>query len=420
MGSLKSTPSGSSRPAAAVFSGAEARRIALAAQGFANASRSRLRRPFDDALNRMHIVQIDSVNVFSRSHYMPMLSRHGSYDREAFDRHLWRSGEFTEYWAHEAAFLPVTDRPLFGWRMADYRARHVKSGRAEALAAVMTRVRDRLASDGPQLVRELDDAPRNGRGPWWDWSDTKHAVEMLFAEGEVVSVGREAFQRRYALAEQALPAEVQGEVARADAQRSLIARASCALGIATLSDLADYHRQKPAEVRTAVRDLEDEGVLVPARVAPWVTSTGSPEPAWLHRDARVPSRLAPSALLTPFDPLVWFRPRAERVFGFRYRLEIYTTKEKRQYGYYCLPLLVSGRMAGRLDLKAERPKRAGDPGALLVQAAWQEPGAPAHTAETAVRLLAEAASWQGLAEVRVMGAGNLPLPTQFEAAQAPS
>ncbi|EYT53497.1 hypothetical protein H490_0110375 [Leucobacter sp. UCD-THU] len=398
------------------LSAAEARRIALAAQGFTNAPRLRRRRPFDPALESLHVLQIDSVNVFARSHYLPVFSRHGHYEADALDRHLWRSGEYTEYWAHEAAFVPVRDRALFGWRMDEFRDRNRSDGRAEALAPTIDRVRSALAEGGPQFVRELEDGPRSGRGPWWDWSDTKRAVEMLFAWGEVVSHGREGFQRRYALAEQVLPAQALEPVEREQAQRALVERAARSLGVATLADLADYHRLKAADARSAVRALEDDGVLLPVRVTGWTRADGAPEPAWLHRDARVPARLAPDALLTPFDPVVWFRPRAERMFDFHYRIEIYTPKEKRRYGYYCLPLMVGGRLAGRIDLKADRPRRAGERGALLVQAAWQEQRAPARTAEAAVSLLAKAARWQGLDEVRVSGAGDLPLPARFDAA----
>ncbi|QZY52063.1 winged helix-turn-helix domain-containing protein [Leucobacter tenebrionis] len=392
------------------LSAAEARRVALAAQGFSGSARLRKRRPFDPALDALHVLQIDSVNVFARSHYLPVFSRHGGYDLGALDRHLWRSGEFTEYWAHEAAFIPVRDRALFGWRMDDYRERHRRDGRAEALAATVERVRARLASSGPQFVRELEEEPRGGRGPWWDWSDTKRAVELLFAWGEVATAGREGFQRRYALAEQVLPAEALVPVARSEAQRTLVDRAARSLGVATLADIADYHRLKAADARVAIRSLEEEGILIPIRVAGWSSSSGKPEAAWMHRDARLPARLAPDALLTPFDPVVWFRPRAERMFDFHYRIEIYTPKEQRRFGYYCLPLMVGGRLAGRIDLKADRRNRA-----LLVQAAWREEGAPQRTAEVAERLLSQAATWQGLDSVRFSGAGNLSLPSAFDA-----
>ena len=392
------------------LSAAEARRASLAAQGFSSSTKQRVRRPFDDALARLHVLQIDSVNVFARSHYLPVFSRQGRYDRDQLDRQLWESGEFTEYWAHEAAFIPVSDRPLFGWRMAEYRERHARDERVAALQPMLDRVRAALADGGPQFVRELEEHPRESRGPWWDWSDTKRAVEIMFARGEVVSSGREGFQRRYALAEHALPDTALLEVSREDAQRQLIERASRSLGVGTLADLADYHRMSTAHARQAVHSLEDAGVLLPVSVDGWTKTNGSPEPAWLHVDARVPARLTSDALLTPFDPVVWFRPRAERIFDFHYRIEIYTPKEKRQFGYYCLPLMVGGTLAGRIDLKADRTHRT-----LLVQAAWQEDRAPARTSETAQRLLSQAAAWQGLDSVRVSGVGNLPLPTHFEA-----
>ncbi|MBS3181282.1 winged helix-turn-helix domain-containing protein [Leucobacter manosquensis] len=394
------------------ISAGEARRIALAAQGFANTARIGKRRPFDAALERLHVLQIDSVNVFARSHYLPVFSRHGSYDATALDRHLWRSGRFTEYWAHEAAFIPVQDRPLFGWRMAERRARDERTGRAAQLAPALDRVRARLKSDGPSFVRDLEDGPRANRGPWWDWSETKRAVETLFAWGEVASAGREGFQRRYALADHVLPEQHLGSAPVGDAQRELISRAARSLGIGTLADFADYHRLRLGPARAAVADLVESGELLPVQVEGWTSAAGQFSEAWVHRDARVPSRLAPDALLTPFDPMVWYRPRAERMFGFHYRIEIYTPKEQRQFGYYCLPLMVGGRMAGRLDLKADR---AG--GALLVQAAWRESRAPVRTGSAARALLARAAAWQGLAEVRWSGAGNLELPLRFEAAE---
>ena len=392
------------------LSNEEARRISLAAQGFAGPSRLAKRQPFAPALDRLHVLQIDSVNVFARSHYMPVFSRHGVYDTTQLDAELWGGSEFTEYWAHEAAFIPVRDRALFGWRMADFREKYARSGQAEALSGTLAAVRTALADEGPQLVQDLEAGPREKRGPWWDWSDTKRAVEMLFAWGEVVSTGREGFRRRYALAEQALDGDDLRVVDRGEAQRQLIERAGRSLGVATASDLGDYHRLRPAEARAAIRELEDAGVLLPVTVSGWRNARGEAETAWLHRDAALPSRLTPDALLTPFDPVVWFRPRALRIFDFHYRIEIYTPKEKRQFGYYCLPLMVGGRLVGRLDLKADRANRQ-----LLVQAAWQEAGAPARTPEAAMRLLARAAAWQGLDEVRVMGAGNLALPARFDA-----
>lgn len=387
----------------------QARRAALAAQGFSASQRTKVRRPFDGALDALHVLQLDSVNVFARSHYLPMFSRHGGYDRERLDAHLWRSGEFTEYWAHEAALIPVADRPLFGWRMEQFRQRAEHQGLTEGLAAEITYVRQRLAAEGPLSSGDLEREPRGGRGTWWDWSQTKRAVEHLFGTGEVVSAERVGFQRRYALAEQFLPEHALGTAPAHEAHVRLVEKAALRLGVGTAPDLADYHRLKREPAQAAIDQLEQDGVLIPARVHGWRTKAGKSERAWVHRDARIPSRLAPDALLTPFDPLVWFRPRAERLFHFHYRIEIYTPKEKRQYGYYCLPLMVGGHMVGRIDLKADRAGAA-----LLVQAAWQEPSAPKHTPDVAQRLLSQAAAWHGLTEVRSAGVGNLPLPARWD------
>lgn len=385
---------------------AEARRVALAAQGFSNRVTSRGRVSFAEHLRRLHVLQIDSVNVFARSHYLPVFSRGGSYDTDSFDAMLSSSGRFTEYWAHEAAYIHVEDRPLFAWRMQDFAVKHAE--RARGLASELNRVRAILADGSARRVRELEEGPRERRGPWWDWSDTKRAVELLFATGEVATAGRQQFERRYALAAHILPEHALTRVHRIDAQRALVEQAAASLGVATLADLADYHRMTLKEASVAVRTLQEQGLLLPVQVEGWTTPSGTPAPAWLHRDTRIPSRLAANALLTPFDPIVWYRPRAERLFNFHYRIEIYTPKERRKYGYYCLPLMVQGRLVGRLDLKADRAQKR-----LLVQAAWRENAAPRHTAEVAAELLREAATWQGLAEICVAPTGNLQLPARL-------
>lgn len=381
----------------------DARAMALAAQGFSNTPRLRQRRPFDPALSALHVLQIDSVNVFARSHYVPIFSRNGHYQQAKLDQVLWHSGHFTEYWAHEAAFIRIEDRPLFAWRMQDYRSRFENNGRAAALSKAVDRVRSALAERGPSRVRELEPGKASNSGQWWDWSDTKRAAELLFATGEVVSVGRERFERRYALAHDALPADLLvNPPSRVAAQRCLIEQASRSLGVASLADLADYHRMSMADARHAVRDLESDGTLLPVAVEGWVTPSGKPIDAWVHRGARVPNRLAPNALLTPFDPVCWFRPRAERLFDFHYRLEIYTPEAKRRFGYYSLPLMVDGNLVGRLDLKAVRADHR-----LLVQSAWHEEDAPHHTAEVAAQLLRKAAKWQQLNTIEFTGVGNL-------------
>jgi uncharacterized protein YcaQ len=386
----------------------QARRAALAAQGFSGPAKVPKRRPFDATLKSLHVLQLDSVNVFARSHYLPLFSRIGAYDPQLLDDHLWDSGRFTEYWAHEAALIPVGQRPLFAWRMQQMRERYATKGDEAKLAAPATRVLQRLRDEGPMTSGELEEETGRVRGTWWDWSDTKHAVERLFATGDVAVATRRGFQRVYGLAEDVLPEHALGDVPTETAQRELINEAAQRLGVATLADLADYHRLKLAPARTAVEALQEDGTLVPVHVQGWTDGRGRPLKAWMHRDARIPSRLTPDALLTPFDPVTWFRPRTERIFDFHYRIEIYTPRPKRVYGYYCLPLMVDGRLVGRIDLKADR--RAG---ALLIPAAWQEPGAPAHTAEVAARLLAQAAAWQGLDTIIPSGAGNLPLPHAF-------
>ena len=382
------------------LSAREARYLALAAQGFG----ARRSTTLDHVLTHVHVLQIDSVNVFSRSHYMPAFSRLGAYDRGRLDRTLWQGAEYTEYWAHEAAFIPVVDRPLFTWRMQDFRDRFHRDGRSEALGDTVDRVRRQLATEGPQFVGDLETQPKSNRGPWWDWSDTKRAVELLFATGEVVSAGRTGFKRAYALAEQVLPAAALTTIDREIAQRRLVERAAVSLGVATLADLADYHRMRVAETGRAVRILEAEGVLIPVTVDGWADAQGKPLDAWIHRDTAAPRRVLSDAILTPFDPLCWYRPRTERIFGFHYRIEIYTPKAKRQYGYYSLPLMVGGHLVGRIDLKADRPNKT-----LLVQASWREPDALARTARVAERLLGEAAAWQDLERITWTGIGNLPL-----------
>jgi uncharacterized protein YcaQ len=217
-----------------------------------------------------------------------------------------------------------------------------------------------------------------------------------------VCIERQRFERVYALPEQALAPELLGTPpAEADAVRELVARAASALGIATEADLADYWRMKRVPVRAAVRDLEDAGELVPVVVPGWTTG-GRPTPTWLHRDARRPRRLEAAAVLSPFDPVVWFRPRTERLFDFHYRIEIYTPEPDRKFGYYSLPVLIDDDVVGRVDLKSDRKARV-----LRVQSAWAEAGAPAETAERLVPVLRSAASWQGLDDIDVVGRGDL-------------
>nr|WP_240482482.1 crosslink repair DNA glycosylase YcaQ family protein [Microbacterium sediminis] len=388
-----------------MLSPAQARRIALGAQGLsgarpATAGTARLH----GVMERLGALQIDSVNVFARTHYMPHYSRLGAYDRDALDRMLFgRRKRYVEYVAHEAALVAADDWPLWRFRMDDFRARYAAPGTwAHDHAATLDRLRAELADRGPLRPAEFAQAsPRVARGPWWDWDDVKRGLEMLWRFGDVAIAERRGFERVYALTEHVIPAgALHRELARPDAVRELVARAARASGVATAADLGDYYRLKARDAVPAIAELVDAGVLLPVRVAGWERA-GRPVPAYLHRDAVVPRRVDRTALLSPFDPVVWFRDRALRLFGFDYRIEIYVPAEKRRYGYYSLPVLVGDRLAARVDLKADR---AGS--ALLVQSAWWEPGAPQDAAERIAAELRHAARWQGLERVSVSGWGD--------------
>ena len=381
---------------ASEISPAEARRIALTAQGVNALGReaivtpARLRRQ----IAQLGLLQIDSVNVLVRAHYLPLFSRLGGYDRSVLDQIMVeRPRRFFEYWGHEASLLPVDCHPLLRWRME--RARCGKGiwrrlepfateqrGEADALLA-------RIAAEGPLAASDVAGAA-TGQG-MWVWSEAKHALEWLFWAGLVAATHRRgSFERVYDLPERVLPSAVLNLPTPpvVDAQRELIARASRALGIATADDLRDYYRLPAADAALPIRQLVEEGTLTPVRVRGWR------QDAYLHRDARAGRRIAGAALLSPFDPLVWHRNRAERLFDFRYRLEIYTPRHKREHGYYVLPFLLDGALVARVDLKADR--RAG---MLVMLQAHLEPGAPPHTLEALIDELRRMANWLELADL---------------------
>lgn len=405
------------------LSPALARRIALGAQGLGAATRTvpAGSRALRSTIDRLGLLQIDSVNVFERSHYLPLFARLGAYDKTALDRlTLGEKSPYLEYWAHEAAFIPREAWPLFRWRMDAHRAKHAADDAAWANhnTAMLDWVRALLRAEGPLKASEIEHDANVRRGPWWGWSDVKRALEVLFLYGEVVTAGRDRFERRYALAEQALePYIFEREVARPDAIRELVLRAAAAQGVATLSDLADYYRIKPqTAVRRAVEELVDAGDLEPVTVAGW-DRRGAAQEAWMHRDARRPRRTDGAALLSPFDPVVWFRERALRMFGLHYRIEIYTPAPKRVFGYYVLPVIIDGSIVARVDLKSDRQA-----GVLRVQSAWFERGEqdgvarglrPVSDDDVAARLAAlleDTARWQGLGEVAVVDRGTLAAP----------
>jgi len=352
---------------------------------------------------RLGLHQIDSVSVLARAHYLPAFSRLGGYDRGLVDRAAWGprpARRLWEYWAHEASLLPFDLHPLLRWRMARaergegiYRGLQPFAGERRAEAEALLR---RIAADGPATASDLSQT--RGAGGWWGWSEPKRALEWLFWAGRLTAATRRpSFERVYDLPERVLPAAVLDlpTPAPADAQRALVERAARALGVATAGDLLDYFRLGP-EARPRIAELAEAGRLRPVAVRGW------DRPAWLHADAVAPRRIRGEALLAPFDPLIWRRERAERLFGLRYRIEIYVPAARRLFGYYVLPFLLDGRIVARVDLKADRAA-----GALLVQAAHAEAGAPGDLAERLRGELARMAGWLGLERVAVRGDGPL-------------
>jgi uncharacterized protein YcaQ len=391
------------------LSAAAARRIALAAQGF---GRPRPARPpsvnqIATLVRQLGVLQLDSVNVFSRAHYMPIFSRLGPYDRSRLDRIAGHGTgkidrRLVEYWAHEASLIPVELHPLFRWRMADVDR--------EAWGSI-----SRIARDQPDLVAETlqlvaEQGPIRGRdtgavrppsraGHMWNWHEGKVALEYLFFTGQVTAARRVNFERLYDTTENVLAAEIRDRPTPpvAEAQRQLVRVAAQALGVATEPDLGDYFRLPRSVSKERVAELAATGELIPVEVEGWTA------PAYLWPAARRPRRVNARALLSPFDSLIWFRQRTERLFGFRYRIEIYTPAAKRVHGYYVLPFLLGDALVARVDLKSDRQR-----GALLVQGAFAQDGVdPAHVAAELATELRLVADWLGLDQVSVAGRGDL-------------
>lgn len=354
-------------------------------------------------ISHLGVLQLDSVNVFERSHYLPLLARLGAFDKQLLDSLLHhdgtrRLGRYTEYTAHEAAALPVADWPLWAWhREAPVRAGFRTWG--EEHASLIDEVAAEFRERGALRVTELEHADNVSLGGgWWNRNDVHWAATWLFRHGRLVTVGRQRFERILADATSVLPAEALGQVDRRAAQIELVRRAARAFGVATLDDLADYPRLSRRDGQAAVDALFDSGELEPVTVDGWG------RPAVMLAGTRVPRSVAATALLSPFDPLVWHRPRLQRVFDFEYKISIYTPAAKRQHGYYVLPVLVDDELVGRIDLKSDRSG-----GVLLVQHAHIEErqlGRRTDLARRVAPLIAEAAAWQGLNAVQVVGPGT--------------
>jgi uncharacterized protein YcaQ len=382
------------------LSNAQARRIALAAQGFADplptgrVDRRHLRR----VLDRIGLLQIDSVNVLVRSQELPLFARLGPHPRTLIDDAI-RDGDLFEYWVHEASLVPIDQYHLYRWRMGEpYRWPSFRR-RVEQLGNYIEEVYQRVIDEGPLVAGDLK-ARIGKKGTWWDYDDGKTALEALFSMGRITARRRpHDFARVYDLPERMIRAEALARPALPahEARKELLVLAARYHGVGTLQDLADYHRLGPTLCKPALAELVEEGRLLPVTVREWDRL------AYLHPEARLRRRISARALLSPFDPVVWTRDRALRMFGFHYRIEIYTPTPMRQYGYYVLPFLLGDELVGRVDLKADRANRA-----LLVQSAWAEPAV--NEREVAAELMEELrlmASWLELDRIDVTGHGDL-------------
>ena len=396
-------------PKAEELSAYQARSIALAAQGLQQSGKLvskelniyALRRTFQD----IGVLQIDAVSVVARSHLLVLRSRLGSSQErllEVLNRSAYKRRDLTEYWCHEASYLPVQDWPLFKWRMQEAQSGKVWKGiwdfvtnNRKFVEAVHEKIRDLGPSSAGQL------GSQKKKGSWWSWSDTKIALEWLFWVGAVAVSHRENFTRFYDLSERVLPAEILGSALPANqAQRELILKASRHLGVATAEDLVDYHRLPKIEGKKRVGELAEDKLLREVVVEGWG------RPGYLHPKTSFEKTTSRSVLLSPFDPLVWFRPRARRLFDFDYRLEIYIPAEKRIHGYYVLPFLDRNKLRARVDVKANSEKNI-----LEVRGAYGEGRTvDQQTAENLAHELQALASWRNLDGLKIGKRGNLANP----------
>jgi len=379
----------------------QARRYALAAQGF-NDGRAPGRvdaRHFRKVVDRAGLIQLDSVNVFSRAHFMPFFSRLGPYDRDRLDRWLWQSGELFEYWGHEASLIPADQHRLFRWRMSRELTWNAMKRLEQEQPGYIDAVLEQVAQRGPIQTKELDDPGERIGRTMWNWSHGKVALEVLFLQGRVTTADRPNFARLYDLTERVIPREhlKKPDLEQEEAQSILLMQAARSMGVATADDLGDYYRIRMPDTRPLVARLMERGDLEEVEVEGW------DKPGFLHPEAKLPRQARGTALLSPFDNLIWYRPRVERLWDFHYRIEIYVPKPKRVYGYYVLPFLMNGDLVARVDLKTDRQS-----GVLRVKGAFAEAGVDRAAVGRALRdELDLVAGWKGMGDVEVAKNGDL-------------
>lgn len=379
----------------------QARRFALGAQGFTD-GRAPGRvdaRHFRRVVDQVGLIQLDSVNVFSRTHFMPFFSRLGRYDRDQLDKWLWRSGEMFEYWGHEASLIPANQHRLFRWRMNEgltwRRVVQLEEEHPGYVQDVLRQVEQR----GPLRTSDLEEPGVRDADSMWGWSNGKVALEALFARGQVTAQDRPNFHRYYDVPERVLAKEhldARGP-SRAEAMSELLMQAARHMGVATAADLGDYYRVRMPETRPLVERLAGKRELVEVEVEGW------DKPGYIHPEAKLPRQARGTALLSPFDNLIWYRPRVERLWDFHYRIEIYVPEEKRVYGYYVLPFLLNGDLVARVDLKTDRKA-----GVLRVKGAFAEPGVDMTAVGRALGEELELVSvWKGMTDIEVTSNGDL-------------
>jgi uncharacterized protein YcaQ len=373
------------------LSNAEARAIALNSLGFIDSKPQSVLEVFD----RTNLLQVDSVNVFERAHYLPLFSRLGRYDKSELDQ---LTGEFNpkliEYWAHEASIIKTNELPLFHWRMSDNRYHNWNESLGQWIAA-------ELKERGPLTTSDFEHPEHSRKGSWWGWSDVKQTLERMFYCGALVSGGRTNFKRIYALPEQVLPSDLlENPPSAPEAQKELLVKAAVSLGVGTKKDLADYFRLKSKDLATLFDELVEEGRLNHVSVDGWK------ELAYVSPQANLnPKSHEGTTVLSPFDPVCWNRDRTSRLFGFDYKIEIYVPAEKRKFGYYSLPVLHNGQLIARLDLKSNRQENT-----LQVKSSWAEDSKvadfPVKEVSNHLRQIAE---WQGLRSIDIADTGNITL-----------